>query len=39
MTDIIDRLRGYAEVNDMTGAYTEANYAYDAINKELSNVS
>jgi hypothetical protein len=29
--DIIDRLRGYAEVSDMTGAYTEANCAYDAI--------
>jgi len=31
MTDIIDRLRGYAEVSDITGAYTEANCAYDAI--------
>lgn len=39
MTDIVDRLRAYAEVSDMTGAYTEANCAYDAINKELNNVS
>ena len=31
MTDIVDRLRGYAEVSDITGAYTEANCAYDAI--------
>jgi GTP cyclohydrolase III len=31
MTDIIDRLRGYAKVSEMTGAYTEANCAYDAI--------
>jgi GTP cyclohydrolase III len=29
--DIIDRLRAYAEVCDITGAYTEANCAYDAI--------
>jgi len=31
MTDIIDRLKGYAEVSEITGAYTEANCAYDAI--------
>jgi hypothetical protein len=29
--DIIDRLRAYAEVCEITGAYTEANCAYDAI--------
>jgi hypothetical protein len=29
--DIIDRLRAYAEACDITGAYTEANCAYDAI--------
>ena len=29
--DIIDRLNAYAEVCDITGAYTEANCAYDAI--------
>ena len=28
--DIIDRLRAYAEVNEMTGAYTEANCALAA---------
>ena len=31
MSDIIDRLRAYAEVSEITGAYTEANCAYDAI--------
>jgi hypothetical protein len=31
MTDIVDRLRAYAEANDMTGLYTEASCAYDAI--------
>lgn len=31
MTDIIDRLIAYAEVSEITGAYTEANCAYDAI--------
>jgi hypothetical protein len=30
-TDIVDRLRGYAEANDMAGLYTEASCAYDAI--------
>jgi hypothetical protein len=29
--DIVDRLRAYAEENDLTGAYTEANCAFDAI--------
>lgn len=29
--DIVDRLRTYAEVSDMMGAYTEADCAYDAI--------
>lgn len=29
--DIIDRLQAYAEANEMTGLYTEANCAYDAI--------
>jgi len=33
MTDIIDRLTAYAETNDMLGAYTEANCAYDAIDE------
>ena len=31
MSDIIDRLRAYAEISEITGAYTEANCAYDAI--------
>jgi hypothetical protein len=31
MSDIIDRLRAYAEVSEITGTYTEANCAYDAI--------
>lgn len=30
-SDIIDRLRAYAEASDVLGAYTEANCAYDAI--------
>lgn len=29
--DIIDRLQSYAEANEITGLYTEANCAYDAI--------
>ena len=29
--DITDRLRGYAEVNEELGAYTEAKCLYDAI--------
>lgn len=29
--DIIDRLQAYTEVNEITGLYTEANCAYDAI--------
>lgn len=35
--DIIDRLRSYAEVCEITGAYTEANCAYDAI-EEIKNL-
>ena len=35
--DIIDRLRAYAEVCEITGAYTEANCAYDAI-EEIKNL-
>ena len=31
MSDIIDRLRAYAEISEISGAYTEANCAYDAI--------
>lgn len=31
MTDIIDRLKAYADINEEFGAYTEANCAYDAI--------
>lgn len=31
MTDIIDRLKAYADINENFGAYTEANCAYDAI--------
>lgn len=31
MTDIVERLRAYAEINEHTGAYTEANCAFDAI--------
>lgn len=31
MTDIVDRLKGYAEANEATGLYTEANCANDAI--------
>lgn len=31
MTDIVDRLRAYAEVNEASGLYTEANCAWDAI--------
>ena len=31
MTDIVDRLKAYAECNDASGLYTEANCAYDAI--------
>ena len=34
VTNIVDRLKGYAEANDATGAYTEANCANDAI-KEI----
>ena len=37
MTVIIDRLRGYAEVSDLNGLYTEANCVYDAI-KEIENL-
>jgi hypothetical protein len=29
--NIIDRLQAYAETNEITGLYTEANCAYDAI--------
>jgi len=35
--DIIDRLRAYAEVCDILGAYTEANCAFDAI-EEIENL-
>ena len=35
--DIIDRLRAYAEVCEITGAYTETNCAYDAI-EEIKNL-
>lgn len=31
MPDIIDRLKGYAEVNELLGAYTEANCLFEAI--------
>jgi len=31
MTDIVDRLKSYAEINLFFGSYTEANCAYDAI--------
>lgn len=31
MTDIVDRLKAYAEINNDLGLYTEANCAYDAI--------
>ena len=31
MTNIIDRLKGYAEANEASGLYTEANCANDAI--------
>lgn len=31
MTDIVERLRAYAEINEHTGTYTEANCAFDAI--------
>lgn len=30
MTDIVDRLKAYAEVNEMLGTYTEAKCALDA---------
>ena len=33
MTDITDRLKGYAEVHDGFGAYTEAKCLYDAIDE------
>ena len=35
--DIIDRLKAYAKVCEITGAYTEANCAYDAI-EEIKNL-
>ena len=31
MPDIIDRLKGYAEANELLGAYTEANCLFEAI--------
>jgi hypothetical protein len=31
MTDIIDRLKGYADASEAMGLYTEAKCAYDAI--------
>lgn len=34
MTDIVDRLKGYAETSEATGLYTEATCANDAI-KEI----
>ena len=34
MSDIVDRLKGYAEANEGTGLYTEAKCANDAI-KEI----
>ena len=34
MTNVIDRLKTYADINDDLGFYTEANCAYDAI-KEI----
>lgn len=36
MTDIVDRLRVYAEINDGSGLYTEAKCAYDAIDEIIT---
>ena len=33
MTDIVDRLKAYAECNNAMGAYTEEKCAYDAIDE------
>jgi hypothetical protein len=33
VTDVVERLKAYAECSDITGAYTEAKCVYDAIDE------